>query len=170
MSPAGLVATESNMQRIRAERTAAVDNPTWATIKGLFDHLIADEKNRIPDIIAVRQAIYRLPETRDAIDHVLILQEPGGTRPQSHHREGMDDDRRPDPGGRLGTRTTASTKAQRGGSCRSSPTAGCWKCRTSATGPTLRTRTSSTRPPLDSFSNRDLVNRRTGERREEADR
>ncbi len=76
MSPAGLVATESNMQRIRAERTAAVDNPTWATIKGLFDHLIADERNRIPDIIAVRQAIYRLPETRGAIDHVLILQEP----------------------------------------------------------------------------------------------
>lgn len=76
MSPAGLVATESNMQRIRAERTAAVDNPTWATIKGLFDHLIAEEKNRIPDIIAVRQAIYRLPETRGAIDHVLILQDP----------------------------------------------------------------------------------------------
>ncbi len=76
MSPAGLVATESNMRRIRAERTAAVDNPTWATIKGLFDHLIAEEKNRIPDMVAVRQAIYRLPETRKAIDHVLILQEP----------------------------------------------------------------------------------------------
>jgi pimeloyl-ACP methyl ester carboxylesterase/catechol 2,3-dioxygenase-like lactoylglutathione lyase family enzyme len=76
MSPAGLVATESNMARIRAERTAAVDNPTWATIKGMFDHLLADERNRIPDIIAVRQAIYRLPETRDAIDHVLVLQDP----------------------------------------------------------------------------------------------
>jgi pimeloyl-ACP methyl ester carboxylesterase len=75
MSPAGLLATKSNMERIRAERTAAVDNPTWDTIKGLFDHLIAEERNRIPDIIAVRQAIYRLPETRDAIDHVLILQE-----------------------------------------------------------------------------------------------
>jgi pimeloyl-ACP methyl ester carboxylesterase len=76
MSPAGLVATADNMQRIRAERTAAVDNPSWATIKSLFDHLIADERNRIPDIVAVRQAIYRLPETRAAIDHVLILQDP----------------------------------------------------------------------------------------------
>jgi 2-hydroxy-6-oxonona-2,4-dienedioate hydrolase len=76
MSPAGLVATQSNMDRIRAERTGAVDNPTWDTIKGLFNHLIADERNRIPDIVAVRQAIYRLPETRGAIDHVLILQEP----------------------------------------------------------------------------------------------
>ncbi len=76
MSPAGLVATESNMQRIRAERTAAVDDPSWERIKGLFDHLIADERNRIPDMVAVRQAIYRLPETRGAIDHVLILQDP----------------------------------------------------------------------------------------------
>jgi 2-hydroxy-6-oxonona-2,4-dienedioate hydrolase len=76
MSPAGLVATESNMQRIRAERTAAVDDPSWERIKALFDHLIAEERNRIPDMVAVRQAIYRLPSTREAIDHVLILQDP----------------------------------------------------------------------------------------------
>jgi pimeloyl-ACP methyl ester carboxylesterase len=76
MSPAGLVATESNMARIRTERTAAVDDPSWERIKGLFDHLIAEEKNRIPDMVAVRQAIYRLGSTRDAIDHVLILQDP----------------------------------------------------------------------------------------------
>jgi pimeloyl-ACP methyl ester carboxylesterase len=42
----------------------------------MFDHLIADENNRIPDLIALRQAIYRLPETRKTIDHVLILQDP----------------------------------------------------------------------------------------------
>jgi len=76
MSPAGLVATESNMQRIRNERTAAVDDPSWGRIKALFDHLIAEEKNRIPDMVAVRQAIYRLASTREAIDHVLILQDP----------------------------------------------------------------------------------------------
>jgi pimeloyl-ACP methyl ester carboxylesterase len=75
-SPAGLIATASNMARIRAERTAAVENPTWESIKAMFDHLIADEDNRIPDIIALRQAIYRMPETRNAIDHVLILQDP----------------------------------------------------------------------------------------------
>jgi len=75
-SPAGLIATASNMARIRAERTAAVENPTWESIKAMFDHLIADEENRIPDIIALRQAIYRTPATRDAIDHVLILQDP----------------------------------------------------------------------------------------------
>jgi pimeloyl-ACP methyl ester carboxylesterase len=76
MSPAGLVATATNMARIRAERTRAVDDPSWESIKAMFDHLIADERNRIPDIIALRQAIYQLPETRKVIDHVLILQEP----------------------------------------------------------------------------------------------
>jgi 2-hydroxy-6-oxonona-2,4-dienedioate hydrolase len=76
MSPAGLIATAENMARIRAERTRAVENPSWESIKAMFDHLIADENSRIPDLIALRQAIYRLPETRKTIDHVLILQDP----------------------------------------------------------------------------------------------
>lgn len=76
MSPAGLVATASNMARIRAERTKAVEDPDWQSIKAMFDHLIAEERNRIPDVIALRQAIYRLPETRATIDHLLILQDP----------------------------------------------------------------------------------------------
>jgi pimeloyl-ACP methyl ester carboxylesterase/catechol 2,3-dioxygenase-like lactoylglutathione lyase family enzyme len=75
LSPAGLIATASNMARIRAERTRAVEDPNWDSIKAMFNHLIADERNRIPDIVALRQAIYRLPETKDAIDHVLILQD-----------------------------------------------------------------------------------------------
>ncbi|MFJ8816320.1 alpha/beta fold hydrolase [Amycolatopsis thermoflava] len=76
MSPAGLVATASNMARIRAERTRAVNDPDWDSIKAMFDHLIADERNRIPDVIALRQAIYRLADTRETIDHLLILQDP----------------------------------------------------------------------------------------------
>jgi len=76
MSPAGLVATPANMARIRAERTRAVQEADWASIKAMFDHLIADERNRIPDVIALRQAIYRLPDTRATIDHLLVLQDP----------------------------------------------------------------------------------------------
>jgi pimeloyl-ACP methyl ester carboxylesterase len=76
MSPAGLVATASNMARIRAERTKAVQDPNWDSIKAMFDHLIAEERNRIPDVIALRQAIYRLPDTRSTIDHLLVLQDP----------------------------------------------------------------------------------------------
>jgi 2-hydroxy-6-oxonona-2,4-dienedioate hydrolase len=76
MSPAGLIATTSNMARIRAERTRAVEDPSWESIKAMFDHLIAEERNRIPDVIALRQAIYRLPDTRATIDHLLVLQDP----------------------------------------------------------------------------------------------
>ncbi|GAA4658346.1 alpha/beta fold hydrolase [Gordonia humi] len=75
MSPAGLIATASNMARIRAERTEAVNNPTWESIHKVFEHLIADESNRIPDIIALRQAIYQRTDTRETIDHLLILQD-----------------------------------------------------------------------------------------------
>jgi pimeloyl-ACP methyl ester carboxylesterase len=42
----------------------------------MFEHLIADERNRIPDLIALRQAIYGLPEMKSAINHILVLQDP----------------------------------------------------------------------------------------------
>ena len=76
MSPAGLMATAGNMARIRAERTRAVHNPDWDSIKAIFVNLIAEEANRIPDMIALRQAIYRRDDTRATVDHLLILQDP----------------------------------------------------------------------------------------------
>jgi len=75
MSPAGLIATASNMARIRAERTEAVNNPSWESIHKVFEHLIADESNRLPDLVALRQAIYQRDDTRESIDHLLILQD-----------------------------------------------------------------------------------------------
>ncbi|MHB8467835.1 MAG: alpha/beta fold hydrolase [Acidimicrobiales bacterium] len=76
MSTSGLIATRSNMDRIRSERTKAVDDPSWESIKAMFVNLIAEEPNRIPDLIALRQSIYRLPEMKQAIEHVLVLQDP----------------------------------------------------------------------------------------------
>lgn len=76
MSPAGLIASAENMARIKRQRTAAVSDPDWGTIKAMFDHLIADEVNKIPDLIALRQSIYRKPETLQTIDRMLTLQEP----------------------------------------------------------------------------------------------
>jgi 2-hydroxy-6-oxonona-2,4-dienedioate hydrolase len=76
LATAGLIATRSNMDRIRTERTKAVDDPSWAAISAMFEHLIADPANRIDDLIALRQAVYRLPEMRQAIEHVLVLQDP----------------------------------------------------------------------------------------------
>jgi pimeloyl-ACP methyl ester carboxylesterase len=76
LATAGLIATRSNMDRIRTERTKAVDDPSWASISAMFEHLIADPANRIDDLIALRQAVYRLPEMRRALQHVLVLQDP----------------------------------------------------------------------------------------------
>jgi pimeloyl-ACP methyl ester carboxylesterase len=76
LSTAGLIATRQNMDRIRAERTRAVDDPSWASIRAMFEHLIADERNRIPDLIALRQAVYAQPEMKGAINNILVLQEP----------------------------------------------------------------------------------------------
>ncbi|MCU1476751.1 MAG: hsaD 3 [Subtercola sp.] len=76
MSPAGLIATQGNMDRIRAERTKAVEDPNWESIKSMFNHLIAEENRRLPDLIGLRQAIYERTDTRESIDHLLILQDP----------------------------------------------------------------------------------------------
>jgi pimeloyl-ACP methyl ester carboxylesterase len=76
LSTAGLIATRQNMDRIRAERTRAVDDPTWASIRAMFEHLIADERNRIPDLIALRQAVYSQPGMKAAIHRILVLQDP----------------------------------------------------------------------------------------------
>jgi 2-hydroxy-6-oxonona-2,4-dienedioate hydrolase len=76
LSAAGLFANAANMNRIRSARTAAVDDPSWANIKPIFDHLIHDERHRIPDIIAVRQAVYREPDMAMAMGHILCLQDP----------------------------------------------------------------------------------------------
>jgi 2-hydroxy-6-oxonona-2,4-dienedioate hydrolase len=76
MSTSGLMATSGNMARIRAERTKAVDDPSWESIRAMFVNLIADERNRIPDLIALRQSIYRLPEMATAMPRILVLQDP----------------------------------------------------------------------------------------------
>jgi 2-hydroxy-6-oxonona-2,4-dienedioate hydrolase len=75
MSPAGREASASNMARIRAERTKAVNEPTWDSLHAVFAHLIADEENRLPDLIGLRQAVYRREDTRSTIDRLLILQD-----------------------------------------------------------------------------------------------
>jgi pimeloyl-ACP methyl ester carboxylesterase len=75
MSPAGKEAAAANMARIRAERTMAVNEPTWESLHAVFAHLIAEEGNRLPDLIGLRQAVYQRDDTRETIDHLLILQD-----------------------------------------------------------------------------------------------
>ncbi len=75
MSAAGLIASEENMQRIIATRMKAVEDPNWDSIKAMFDHLMFDESNRLPDLVSLRQAIYRLPGMVDTMRHTLVLQD-----------------------------------------------------------------------------------------------
>ena len=75
MSVAGLVASEENMQRIIATRMQAVEDPNWESIKAMFDHLIADESNRLPDLVSLRLAIYRQPGMVETMRHTLVLQD-----------------------------------------------------------------------------------------------
>jgi pimeloyl-ACP methyl ester carboxylesterase len=76
LAPSGMVVNAQTMGDIKSRRTAAVDNPSWDAIKAIFANLIYDEANRIPDLVAVRQAVYRLPEMKQAMLHVLCLQDP----------------------------------------------------------------------------------------------
>ncbi|MFV2175511.1 alpha/beta fold hydrolase [Actinomadura sp. LOL_016] len=76
-SPAGLIANAQNMARIKRQRTAAVEGGTWESMSAIFDHLIADEHNRIADLIALRLAVYRRPDTKATVRHLLALQEAG---------------------------------------------------------------------------------------------
>jgi 2-hydroxy-6-oxonona-2,4-dienedioate hydrolase len=75
MSAAGLVASEENMARIVTTRMKAVEDPNWDSIKAMFDHLIADERNRLDDLVSLRQAIYRLPGMVETMRHTLVLQD-----------------------------------------------------------------------------------------------
>lgn len=75
MSVAGLVASEENMQRIIATRMRAVEDPNWDSIAAMFDHLIADEHNRLPDLVSLRQEIYRRPGMVETMRHTLALQD-----------------------------------------------------------------------------------------------
>lgn len=64
------------MERIKTLSTAAVEKPTWETIKARLAWLMADPATVTDDLVACRQAIYAQPAMRAAMPHILCLQEP----------------------------------------------------------------------------------------------
>jgi pimeloyl-ACP methyl ester carboxylesterase len=76
LAASGLVVNRETMGSIRSMRTKAVDDPNWENIRGVFTSLIHDERNRIQDIVFIRQSVYRQPEMKKAMDHILCLQDP----------------------------------------------------------------------------------------------
>ncbi len=75
LSAAGYFSNAKNMNRIKGARTKAVDDPSWENIKPIFDHLIHEEVNRIPDIISVRQRVYQQADMAQAMQNILCLQD-----------------------------------------------------------------------------------------------
>jgi 2-hydroxy-6-oxonona-2,4-dienedioate hydrolase len=76
LAASGLVVNRETMGSIRSMRTRAVDEPTWDNIRNVFTTLIYDERNRIQDLVFIRQAVYRQPAMKKAMAHILCLQDP----------------------------------------------------------------------------------------------
>jgi 2-hydroxy-6-oxonona-2,4-dienedioate hydrolase len=76
LAASGLLVNHETMGGIRGQRTKAVDDPSWDNIRNVFTSLIHDERNRIQDLIFIRQAVYRQPEMKMAMAHILCLQDP----------------------------------------------------------------------------------------------
>ena len=64
------------MQKIRTLTMAAVENPTWATVRTRLEWLMADPASVTDDLVAARQAVYREPGMREAMPHILCLRDP----------------------------------------------------------------------------------------------
>jgi 2-hydroxy-6-oxonona-2,4-dienedioate hydrolase len=76
LSASGYFSSAENRGRIISQRTKAVDDPSWENIKAIFNKLLAREKSRIDDLVAHRQAIYRMPEMKKGMLNILALQDP----------------------------------------------------------------------------------------------
>jgi pimeloyl-ACP methyl ester carboxylesterase len=76
LAASGLLVNHETMGGIRGQRTKAVDDPSWDNIRNVFTSLIHDERNRIQDLVFIRQAVYRQPEMKTAMAHILCLQDP----------------------------------------------------------------------------------------------
>lgn len=76
LAASGLLVNHETMGGIRGQRTKAVDDPSWDNIRSVFTSLIHDEHNRIQDLVFIRQAVYRQPEMKMAMAHILCLQDP----------------------------------------------------------------------------------------------
>jgi len=74
LASSGLIINNTTMSRTKSVRNAAVDDPSWENIKPVFNSILYKEEDRIPDLIQVRQAIYREPDMKMAMGHILVLQ------------------------------------------------------------------------------------------------
>lgn len=75
LAPSGLIINPATLSRTKGVRNAAVDDPSWDNIKPVFNSILYREEDRLPDLIQVRQKIYREPDMKMAMNNILVLQE-----------------------------------------------------------------------------------------------
>ncbi len=75
------------MEKIKQSTRAAVQNPTWDTVKARLEWLMADPAVVTADLIACRMAIYEQPGFVEALEHILVLQDP-----ETRERNNLTDD------------------------------------------------------------------------------
>ena len=64
------------MEKIRQSTRAAVRDAGWDAVKARLEWLMADPAVVTDDLIACRQAIYQQPGFVDAVERILVLQDP----------------------------------------------------------------------------------------------
>lgn len=64
------------LARIREITIAAVENPSWETVKGRLEWLMWDKTKVNDDLVRSRQAIYEQPSMKQAIRHILAMHTP----------------------------------------------------------------------------------------------
>jgi 2-hydroxy-6-oxonona-2,4-dienedioate hydrolase len=70
-----------------SSRIEAVTNPTWKAMENIFAELIHFPKNRIPDLLGLRQAIYRQPEMKRSMENIWA-----GIAPDRWNKNALTDD------------------------------------------------------------------------------
>ncbi len=73
----GYTAFPEVMERIKKVTLAAVQNPSWETVKARLEFLMADKRSVTDDLVAVRLAIYQQPGFAKTMERILCLQEMG---------------------------------------------------------------------------------------------
>lgn len=64
------------MKKIKESTRAAVRDASWETVRARLEWLMADPSVVTDDLIACRKAIYEQPGFVDALERILVLQEP----------------------------------------------------------------------------------------------
>ena len=64
------------MEKIKVLTRAAVDDPVWDTVKTRLEWLMADPATVTDELVRCRREIYMQDGFREALEHILVLQEP----------------------------------------------------------------------------------------------